>query len=268
MAGHQTCCSSLPLGIPRIARICGHQVGLACNMDKPQHSRPSLDTNGISNLSLLSSHGASVYAFRPPFPIILSWHHANANRLQTDSVCIRAFVAWEDSRSGRGTNPVWIVSLFPFQLPTSFARVCIYLSILIINFLFYFNISGLFGATIFDLDTYRFSFGLVFNTVADEMCSYSVNTVVPADQVLSTAIDLAKEITRNSPDAVQSTKVALLLAQKYGVEEAFRTHVWSPEARRVYEGDNIKVCLLFGLPSLECYFLGSRSPTILCDTCH
>ncbi|KAF8346096.1 enoyl-CoA hydratase/carnithine racemase [Amanita rubescens] len=67
-----------------------------------------------------------------------------------------------------------------------------------------------------------------------------VNTVVPADKVLSTAIDLAKEITRNSPDAVQSTKVALLLAQKYGVEEAFRTHVWSLESKRVYEGDNIK----------------------------
>jgi len=57
-------------GIPRIARICGHQVGLAFNMDKPQHSRASLDANGISNL-LLSSHGASVYVPRPPFPIIV-----------------------------------------------------------------------------------------------------------------------------------------------------------------------------------------------------
>lgn len=85
--------------------------------------------------------------------------------------------------------------------------------------------------------------------------SYSVNAVVPADQVLSTAIALAKEITKNSPDAVQSTKVALLLAQKYSVEEAFRTHVWSMEAKRVYEGDNIKVCILSSFPSLECYSL-------------
>ena len=29
------------LGIPRIARICGHQVGLACNMDYSQHSMTS-----------------------------------------------------------------------------------------------------------------------------------------------------------------------------------------------------------------------------------
>ena len=68
---------------------------------------------------------------------------------------------------------------------------------------------------------------------------------MPANQVLSTAISLAKEITKNSPDAVQSTKVALLLAQKYGVEETFHTHIRSSASKRVYEGDNIKVCLVF-----------------------
>ncbi|KAM6498899.1 enoyl-CoA hydratase [Amanita muscaria] len=67
-----------------------------------------------------------------------------------------------------------------------------------------------------------------------------VNTVVPADQVLSTAIGFAKAITANSPDAVQSTKVALLLAQKHNVEETFHTHVWSPETKRVGEGENIQ----------------------------
>jgi len=67
-----------------------------------------------------------------------------------------------------------------------------------------------------------------------------VNVIVPADQVLSTAINVAKEITLNSPDAVQSTKVALLLAQKHNVEETFHTHIRSPEARRVGQGANIK----------------------------
>jgi len=67
-----------------------------------------------------------------------------------------------------------------------------------------------------------------------------VNAVVPADQVLSTAIGFAKDITANSPDAVQSTKVALLLAQKHNVEETFHTHVWSPETKRVGDGENIQ----------------------------
>ncbi|KAK2462892.1 hypothetical protein APHAL10511_005090 [Amanita phalloides] len=70
-----------------------------------------------------------------------------------------------------------------------------------------------------------------------------VNVVVPADQVLSTAIAIAQEITENSPDAVQSTKAALLLAQEQGVEETFYSHVRGPEAKRVYEGENIKVCI-------------------------
>jgi enoyl-CoA hydratase/carnithine racemase len=67
-----------------------------------------------------------------------------------------------------------------------------------------------------------------------------VNVVVPADQVLPTAIEIAKRITSNSPDAVQSTKLALLLAQKHNVEETFYSHIWSAEAKRVYEGENIK----------------------------
>ncbi|PFH47580.1 hypothetical protein AMATHDRAFT_67495 [Amanita thiersii Skay4041] len=67
-----------------------------------------------------------------------------------------------------------------------------------------------------------------------------VNTVVPPDQVLPCAISVAKEITANSPDAVQSTKVALLLAQKHNVDETYVTHIWSPETRRVYAGENIK----------------------------
>lgn len=67
---------------------------------------------------------------------------------------------------------------------------------------------------------------------------------MPADQVLATALAFAKEITKNSPEAVQSTKTALLMSQEHGVKEAFRTHIRSLEAKRVFDGDNIKVYLV------------------------
>ena len=78
----------------------------------------------------------------------------------------------------------------------------------------------------------------------------SVNTVVPGSKVLSTAMSLAQQITANSPDAVQSSKVALLLSQKHNFQETFTTHNMSPESRRVYKGANIKV-LVFFLPALK-----------------
>ena len=68
-----------------------------------------------------------------------------------------------------------------------------------------------------------------------------MNAVVPGSKVLSTAISLAQQITANSPDAVQSSKVALLLSQKHNFSETFTTHTLSPESRRVYKGANIKV---------------------------
>ncbi|KAF8799906.1 enoyl-CoA hydratase [Phlegmacium glaucopus] len=67
-----------------------------------------------------------------------------------------------------------------------------------------------------------------------------VNTVVPASKVLSTAISTAQQITANSPDSVQSTKVGLLLSQKHNFVETFMTHAYAPESRRVYKGANIK----------------------------
>ena len=69
----------------------------------------------------------------------------------------------------------------------------------------------------------------------------SVNAVVPRSEVLSTAISLAQQVASNSPDAVQSSKVALLLSQKHNFAETFTTHGLSPESRRVYKGANIKV---------------------------
>ncbi|CEL54381.1 enoyl-CoA hydratase [Rhizoctonia solani AG-1 IB] len=68
-----------------------------------------------------------------------------------------------------------------------------------------------------------------------------VTTVVPQAQVLSTAINLAKEIISNSPDAVWSTKKALLEGQQYAsLEEAVIKHNLSAESKRVYQGDNIR----------------------------
>lgn len=70
---------------------------------------------------------------------------------------------------------------------------------------------------------------------------YSVNAVVEKPQVLSTALDVARQITLNSPDSVQSSKEGLILAQKHHFEEAVRTHALSAVSKRLYNGQNIKV---------------------------
>ncbi|KAJ2963360.1 hypothetical protein NUW54_g14288 [Trametes sanguinea] len=49
------------------------------------------------------------------------------------------------------------------------------------------------------------------------------------------------EITENSPDAIQSTKRALLLAGRHGsVEEAVIAHVTSKESKRAFTSENIQ----------------------------
>lgn len=80
------------------------------------------------------------------------------------------------------------------------------------------------------------------------ICPYSVNTVVPSSEVISTAVAIAQEIIQNSPEAVQSTKKGLLLSQRHNFQEMVLTHVWSPESKRVYKGDNIKVSIYSALP--------------------
>jgi len=68
-----------------------------------------------------------------------------------------------------------------------------------------------------------------------------VNAVVPRAQLLQTAVEWAFRITQNSPDAVQSTKRALIEAAKHGdVEQATLAHIRSPESTRAYRGENIK----------------------------
>ncbi|KIJ53692.1 hypothetical protein M422DRAFT_154751 [Sphaerobolus stellatus SS14] len=68
-----------------------------------------------------------------------------------------------------------------------------------------------------------------------------VNKVVPHDQVLPTALEWARRINENSPDAVQATKRALILAQQLGnFEHATIAGSYAPEARRAYKGENIK----------------------------
>jgi len=71
-----------------------------------------------------------------------------------------------------------------------------------------------------------------------------VNEVVPADRVLPAALAAAAAIAANSPDAVQATKRALVLAQEWGHSEMLVHHVWGPESKRAYKGDNIKEGLM------------------------
>lgn len=70
---------------------------------------------------------------------------------------------------------------------------------------------------------------------------------MPPSQVIATAIRTAQQIISNSPDAVQSTKLGLLLAQKHNVSEAVLTHAWSAHSKQVYKGVNIKVRVLLYL---------------------
>ncbi|KAK7051447.1 hypothetical protein VNI00_004421 [Paramarasmius palmivorus] len=67
-----------------------------------------------------------------------------------------------------------------------------------------------------------------------------VNRVVPASEVIPTAVQLAKEVIQNSPDSVQTTKLGLLMAQKYDHDRVARENMWAPETTRLYHGDNIK----------------------------
>lgn len=108
----------------------------------------------------------------------------------------------------------------------------------------------LLGRTITAADAHK-RFGLYVLVFPPELGAYiadgcrnllfSVNDVVPSAEVLSTALAVAKEVVANSPDAVQSTKEALLLSQKHNFDEAFKMHVGSSVSTRVYKGDNIKV---------------------------
>lgn len=69
----------------------------------------------------------------------------------------------------------------------------------------------------------------------------SVNTLVQSSEVVPVAIQLAKEINANSPDAVQCTKKGLLLSQENNVADTARKHNRTPESTRVYKSENIKV---------------------------
>ena len=69
-----------------------------------------------------------------------------------------------------------------------------------------------------------------------------MNEVVPKDKVLSAAVEWAKKIIENSPDSVQATKRALLLANQIDdVEQVVIKHVETEEMKRLYHSDNMKV---------------------------
>lgn len=78
-------------------------------------------------------------------------------------------------------------------------------------------------------------------TVRCLQSSFSVNEIVPKGQAVNAALQVAHQIVQNSPDAVQSTKQGLLLAQQHDHEQTVLTHVRTAETKRVYKGDNIKV---------------------------
>lgn len=57
------------------------------------------------------------------------------------------------------------------------------------------------------------------------------------------ALEYASLICDKSPDAILSTKKALLVGLQHGgVDEATDVHLGTDESIRVYVGDNIKVC--------------------------
>jgi hypothetical protein len=64
--------------------------------------------------------------------------------------------------------------------------------------------------------------------------------VVPRSEVIPKALEIARQITHNSPDSVQSSKRGLLLSQFHNHEETVLKHAWSTESKRVYKGENIK----------------------------
>lgn len=68
---------------------------------------------------------------------------------------------------------------------------------------------------------------------------------MPEKDVLSTALAWAAEIAQNaSPDSVQSTKRALLLANQHGnVEDVVVAHIQSKESKRQFVSENIQVRL-------------------------
>lgn len=80
-----------------------------------------------------------------------------------------------------------------------------------------------------------------------ELSEYSVNEIVPKDQVLTRAVACAEEmIQKCSPEAVQCTKHGILLSMRHAdVEKATIEHMHSPESNRVYKGENIKVSSSF-----------------------
>ncbi|KAG2141069.1 ClpP/crotonase-like domain-containing protein [Suillus clintonianus] len=67
-----------------------------------------------------------------------------------------------------------------------------------------------------------------------------VNIVVEKSAVVPTALDIARQMTINSPDSVQSSKEGLILSQKHHFEDAVRTHSMSLVSKRLYHGANIK----------------------------
>lgn len=78
-------------------------------------------------------------------------------------------------------------------------------------------------------------------SAADAYTRYNiVNAVVPHNNLMSKALEWASIIISNSPDAVRSTKKALLLAKEHGMWEGSKQHFASPLHQAAMTGENIK----------------------------
>ena len=68
---------------------------------------------------------------------------------------------------------------------------------------------------------------------------------MPPAEVIPTALKYAAAIIAASPDAVQSTKDALVKVQQYpDFDEAYRNHIMGEKSRKVYYGENVQVSVL------------------------
>jgi len=68
-----------------------------------------------------------------------------------------------------------------------------------------------------------------------------VNKVVPKDEVMTTALDWAQTIAKQSPETIQSTKRALVLTNHTaGVEDVVVKHLRSSEGIRMFNGKGFR----------------------------
>ena len=81
-----------------------------------------------------------------------------------------------------------------------------------------------------------------------------VNVLTPKGHAVDGALKLAGQICKASPDSVRSSKRGLVIVRSQpGAEAFFDTHTFTPEAKAVYDGPNIR-------EGLAAFVEGKRNP--------